>query len=460
MAGRQCSRKEYLALLTASLGALAVLAVDSQARKFIITNKLGLRLLADVAGTSDQFRTPPAENNQQQVPLELEAQHLAADSAERAAVAAAAPTAHSMPAATVPALNCTAEAVLLEEAAVTREITLIDVSGPADKDAGDSSLCSIQCTAEAAVVIPAELLSYQPNQLAAEVLAAVLLRDSAARAACLESGSYRLLLSLTGSPDAAVQLCGAAAVASMAATVHPSGGSTGLMLREPQLLWDMYASLQHVLQQAVHRQQQRQQQAGAAAVAAGSDEQHSRELDDMLIDYGSLALWVVASALSPLFSSVEVLQQLAAAGQLAWDCIQWRGATSTSHAVAVCMSGVLCIIVSTQAAAQAAADADASVAPADIVHALQPAVSAVLLLEASGPEVSKCTCVRSYWPQTPDIADSSFEGMPPDDNINALLRFATHLSTPPPFSSTMLLLTAGDSSQAACSSGSDAIGWL
>ncbi len=56
--GSTCSRSKLLALLLASLGALAVLAVDTDAREHVMTSRVGLKLLADVAGMSAEVFQP------------------------------------------------------------------------------------------------------------------------------------------------------------------------------------------------------------------------------------------------------------------------------------------------------------------------------------------------------------------------------------------------------------------
>lgn len=396
-AGRQCSAREYLALLSSSLGALAVLAVDAHARHHVLCNKARLKLLADVAGTTPQLFQQLAEQEQEQQLTQSNGTEQAAETAQAAAAAPAQTATQTAVASRVPTIavpllqhKTAGEEQPAEQA--TSNITLSNVSDRASTGAdGASSGFNTSNETEAPITVPIALLRLKPNQLAAEVLATVLLRDPAARTAFFEGGSCRLLLSLISAEDPYVQLCGAAVVASMANGARHIDCWDSLSHTEPQLLWDLHADLQRLIQQAMQRQEHHfQQRSDLQAQSADIDGISCQELDEMLMDYGCLALWAVTAALAPVVSKQQVFNHLAAAAQLAQDCLQLRGAVHTSHTVVVCMTAVICTIAATPAAADAAADKALMSDPDTVVLALHPVIKDVLLLEAFGPEVSSC----------------------------------------------------------------------
>ncbi|KAF6257453.1 hypothetical protein COO60DRAFT_1228395 [Scenedesmus sp. NREL 46B-D3] len=427
-------------MLAASLGALGLLAVDKQARQHLIASRQGLSLLADVAALpSAAFRRQQCEEQVVRQPEHsTRGQADVSGSASDAQLSPAAAAATAAAAAPVMAQSqqiiSNATAGGASEAAAAQppdtehpaNADTKNVSQDADGAAGAAASASV---AEDPVAIPAVLLDMQPNQLAAEVLAAVLLRDAEARVTFMQGGNCRLLLSLLKAPDVGVQLCGVAAAACMASTPGRYGKCSQLAQQEPQLLRQLHSSILTLLETQLLQRVQPEQHTTAAAgsyaggmddiesssrgnivrsscsvsgscqLATGHAEQAVKaadsELQEMLLEYSCLALWVATAAVAPLLTKDEVLQQLASAGQLAHACMQLHDPTDTIRPTVVCcMSGVLCVLAATNALPEAAAESaidgvaqgGESVAAA-LVQALQPAMLAVLQLEASAREV-------------------------------------------------------------------------
>jgi hypothetical protein len=290
-----------------------------------------------------------------------------------------------------------------------------DDCGTADA-AGSAAAASEHIIAEDPVAVPAALLDMQPNQLAAEVLAAVLLRDAEARALFMQGGNCRLLLLLLRAPDVRVQLCSVAVVARMASTPGMHEKCSQLAQQEPQLLRQVHSSITDLLEAQLLQHMQPEQRFvdddssrgrvnSSSCSETGRHQPHAQdtgqaadnEVQEMLLEYTCLALWVVTAAVAPLFTKDEVLQQLASAGQLAHACFQLHGPAGTQPTVVCCLSGVLCVLAATTAVPEAAAElpvADGtgpgggSEAVA-LVQALQPAMLAVLQLQVATPEVSE-----------------------------------------------------------------------
>jgi hypothetical protein len=410
-------------MLVASLGALGLLAVDKQARQQLIASRHGLSLLADIAALSSAaFRRQQSEvqPEQQQEPG-MPAQEDASKEQQRpaaAVVAAALPAAAQQQASNNAASGVATAAALQQQPAAGNQEALdnTDVdSGTADT-AGSAAAVSETVVAEDPVAVPAAVLDMQPNQLAAEVLAAVLLRDAEARALFMQGGNCRLLLSLLRAPDIRVQLCGVAAVARMASTPGLHERCSQLAQQEPQLLRQAHSSITALLEAQLLQHMQPEQRIvdddssgrggviNSSCIETGSQQPQAQdtgqagdnELQEMLLEYTCLALWVVTAAVAPFFTKDEVLQQLASAGQLAHACLQLHGPAGTQPTVVCCLSGVLCVLAATTAVPEAAAELPVgdgiepggSSEAAAVVQALQPAMLAVLQLEGSIPEVS------------------------------------------------------------------------
>jgi hypothetical protein len=441
-----CSPNEYLAMLTTSLGALGLLAVDKQARKHLIASRQGLSLLADVAALpASAFRHQvQEEQGEQQQELDMQGQGdgtVSASSVQKAgsatgAAAAAATSSQFQPgtgqasagAATpgpVAAEATSAAQPVDEHAAVANaDAGEREAAEPGEGSAAAAAAGEIYVTEEPPA-IPVALLEMQPNQLAAEVLAAVLLRDASARALFLQSGNCRLLLQLLRAPDVRVQLCGAAAVARMASMPGNQQSCSQLAQQEPQLLRQMHSSVVQLLQQHLlqhsHQLGHSQTQAaggcgncgsqGADVISSCNSEENCQlsleqlqqaedsELQEMLLEYTCMALWVATAAVAPLFTKDEVLQQLADAGQLAYACLQLQGPIGLRPSVVCCLAGVLCVLAATKAVPEAAAElalgdangpgGSSAAAAAGLVQTLQPFMLAVLQLEGTTDEVSK-----------------------------------------------------------------------
>jgi hypothetical protein len=427
-----CSQQEYLAMLVASLGALGLLAVDKQARQQLIASRQGLSLLADVAALpSAAFRRPQSEEwlekqhapgMQPQEDVSLmptsKVQQVPAAVVAVAAVPPAVAQQQSSNSNAASGLGTAAGAAEAQQPSTEH----LEVREGADEDSGTAGAAGAAAAVietvvvEDPVAVPAALLDMQPNQLAAEVLTAVLLRDAEARALFMQGGNCRLLLSLLSAPDVRVQLCGVAAVARMANTPGMHEKCSQLAPQEPQLLRQIHSSITALLETQLLQHMQPEQRIvdddcgrGSVNHSSGSEigsrqlqvqdtgQAGDNELQEMLLEYTCLALWVVTAAVAPLFTKDEVLQQLASAGQLAHACLQLHGAAGTQPTVVCCLSGVLCVLAATVAVPEAAAglpvcdriEPGGSSEAAALVQALQPAMLAVLQLEASAPEVSK-----------------------------------------------------------------------
>jgi hypothetical protein len=411
-----------------------LLAVDKQAREHLIASRQGLSLLADVAAMpAAAFRhqecDEPTTQQQEQIVQGQQSGTVLASSMQQGPVAAgAAASATVVPVAVQPqpgisqaAAGAAASAAAQEPASEQTANASTAAEDTSRLDEGSAvPAAADSVVAEEPVPVPAALLEMQPNQLAAEVLAAVLLRDATARALFMQSGNCRLLLPLLRAPDVRAQLCGVAAVARMSSTLDTHEKCSQLAQQEPQLLRQIHSSIVNLLRSTLLQQHHPNhctaatQSGGASSSGDGAgvsssctiddscqplaDELHQAvdsELQDMLLEYSCLALWVATAAVAPLFTKDEVLQQIADAGQLAHACLQLHGPGSTPPSVVCCLAGVLCVLAATKAVPEAAAElpvengsaAEGSSEAAALVQALQPFLLAVLQLDGVKDEV-------------------------------------------------------------------------
>ncbi|KAF8068425.1 UTR3 [Scenedesmus sp. PABB004] len=398
--GSACGPADCRAMLVASLGALGVLAVDADARRRVLGSRTGVRLLADVAAAP-----PSSLRSAEEAPAQGPA-----DGSLKEEVAVAVPASEPV--------HPTAS----EATPPTREPTLELLD--AGEEAADSPLAAggSECFGltlgpdeEEGPVLPPLLVELQPAQLAAEVLAAVLLRDADGRAAFLAAGRCRLLLPLLAAADPRTQLCGAAVLTRMAGARRGSGsdggwasterGSGELMAQqEPQLLRELHASLMRLLGAALLGGERpagageqpalpaAAAQAEQAAAAAGAEAAGASALRGMLLDYGSLALWTITSALAPHLSEREVLAHLSELGRLASACLE--GADGTRAMLAECAAGALCSVAATGAAAAAVAVLGPDGA-SELVDSLRPLLGALLRMDVPGERGARSQCLAA-----------------------------------------------------------------
>jgi len=249
-------------------------------------------------------------------------------------------------------------------------------------------------------------------QLAADILAATLLRDKGARSAFLIGGHFSSLLKLLCTENQRVQLSAVAVFAKMAETSTPSAhlspSTMTMSSQDPQLLLQVRSKLQdlllQVLRQSANGTASRDATAHhAAGVSAGSRAQQTPVLQPsdcesdasscMMLEYGALALWAVTAVSAHFLKPVEVFEQLASAGQLTSMLMQLP--QPSSAALCSC-AGMLNALVAKCSVTDCASDAPS------LAQQLQPTLAALraLLLYKREADLEVRACRRKAWART------------------------------------------------------------
>lgn len=251
-------------------------------------------------------------------------------------------------------------------------------------------------------------------QLAADILAATLLRDPGARSAFLRGGHFGSILKLLCTEDPRIQLSAVAVLAKMADTctpsAHQSASKITMASQDPQLLLQVHSKIQDLLLQVVQQSVTSTSSTDAvihrkADIPACPKAQQGLALQQsdfggtagtcMMFEYGSLAWWAASVASAQYLQPAEVYEQLAIAGQLSSMFIQLP---QPSSVVICCCAGVLNTLAAKCSVAEAAAlaAADCTFDEPKMAQQLQPTMAALkgLLLHGSEAdlEVKVCCC--------------------------------------------------------------------